>query len=76
MMDPLIPIAGKGEPFMKESEMMQVATELTAAFIGARSQRCTDTAKAVELWKETFEKLRADPDLKETLPSVSSKAPR
>jgi hypothetical protein len=53
---------------MKESEMIQVATELTAAFIGARSQRCTDTAKTVALWKETFELLRADPDLKEKAP--------
>jgi hypothetical protein len=64
-MDPRRSIVEKGEPFMKESEMIQVATKLTAAFIGARSQRCTDTAKAVALWKEAFELLRADPDLKE-----------
>lgn len=50
---------------MKESEMIQVATDLTAAFIGARSQRATEPAKAVALWKETFDLLRADPDLKE-----------
>ena len=53
---------------MKESEMIQVATDLTAAFIGARSQRATTTAQAVAVWKETFQLLRADPDLKEKPP--------
>jgi len=67
-MDPSSAIPEKGEPSMKESEMIQVATDLTAAFIGARSQRATTTAQAVAVWKETFQLLRADPDLKEKPP--------